>query len=174
MPKMTTDSFEPMADELVARNAAYASAAFDPAVAGAPTRNLAVVACMDSRLDVLRLLGLENGDAHVIRNAGGVLSDDVIRSLCLSQRALGTREIVLVHHTKCGVRGIDEDAFRSELSSDVGEAPAWPLHSFDDPHDDVRASIARLKGSPFVPYTDHVTGFVYNVDSGLLEGVDPE
>jgi len=171
---MTTEAFEPSADELIERNAQYARESFDPSVAGAPDRNLAVVACMDSRLDVLRLLGLHNGNSHLIRNAGGVLSDDVIRSLCLSQRALGTREIVLVHHTKCGVRGIDEDAFRTELLNEVGEEPQWPLHSFDDPHDDVRASIERLKNSPFVPHTDHVTGFVYDVDTGLLEVVATE
>ncbi len=165
-------TFSPNADDLLARNRAFAEDGFDAATPSPPSRNLAVVACMDSRLDVERLLGLEPGDAHVLRNAGGVVTDDVIRSLTLSQRALGTREVVLVHHTRCGLAGVDEAAFRRDLQAEIGVAPTWSVETFDDVEDDVRQSMARVRRSPFLPHTDHVRGFVYDVDTGLLHEVD--
>ncbi|MXW94496.1 MAG: carbonic anhydrase [Acidimicrobiaceae bacterium] len=134
----------------------------------APARRLAVVACMDARLDVLRILGLRAGEAHIIRDAGGVATDDVIRSLCLSQRALGTREVVLVHHTDCGLQLIDEDRFLAELEAETGSRPSWPLETFADPYEDVAESIRRLRSSPFLPHKDHIWGFVYDVDDGKL------
>lgn len=138
----------------------------------APTRRLAVVACMDSRLNLHKILGLDDGEAHIIRNGGGVVTDDVIRSLCLSQRELGTREIVLVHHTDCGLQNVDEEAFRAELEADYGVKPRWALESFKDPYLDVRESIQRLRTSPFVPHTEHISGFVYDVVAGRLNAVD--
>lgn len=163
----------PQIDELVEHNREYAASFTDAGLPGAPARRLAVVACMDARLDVTAALGLRNGEAHVIRNAGGVITDDVIRSLCLSQRALGTREILLVHHTQCGVQGLDEERLRAELATEVGEAPAWSFESFDDPYDDVRRSIERLRTSPFLLHTDAIAGFVYDVNDGLLHEVAP-
>ncbi|MEK9636485.1 MAG: carbonic anhydrase, partial [Acidimicrobiaceae bacterium] len=115
---------------------------------------------------------LDNGDGHIIRNAGGIITDDVIRSLCLSQRALGTREIILLHHTKCGVCGVIEEEFRAELEAEYGVVPEWSSGGFSDPYDDVRRSIELLRASPFVPHTDHVRGFVYDVDTGLIDPVD--
>lgn len=159
-------------DDLVAGNARYA-AGFDAAgLQTEPSRQLAIVACMDSRMDCFAMLGLGNGEAHVIRNAGGIVTDDVIRSLCLSQRFLGTREIMLIHHTDCGLSKVDEGAFRTELEAEVGIKPAWSLESFTDPYADVRQSIERLRVSPFVPHTDHVRGFVYEVDDGRLHEVE--
>jgi carbonic anhydrase len=138
----------------------------------APTRRLAVVACMDSRMDLFQLLGLEHGEAHVIRNAGGVVTDDVIRSLCLSQRALGTREIILVHHTNCGLHNVSEDAFKAELEAELGIKPWWALESFTDPYADVRQSIHRLRHTPFVKFKDFIRGFVYDVRTGELHEVN--
>jgi carbonic anhydrase len=126
---------------------------------------------MDSRMDMFDILGLGNGEAHIIRNAGGVITDDVIRSLCLSQRFLGTREIVLVHHTDCGLQQVDEAAFKAELESELGIKPWWALESFHDPHQDVAQSIRRLRMTPFVPYKEHVRGFVYDVTTGRLDEV---
>ena len=168
---MVTEAFEPNTDELVANNEVFAADFADTDMSSPPSRHVAVVACMDARMDVHQILGLGNGEAHIIRNAGGVLSDDSIRSLCLSQRALGTREIILLHHTKCGLQGIDEAAFYAEVEADVGVAPDWPLHSFDDPEVDVREAMERLYASPFVPHTDHVRGFVYDVADGRLHEV---
>lgn len=161
-------TFEPNTDELLARNAAYAAEFSDADLAVAPTRRLAVVACMDSRMDVFPILGLGKGEAHIIRNAGGVITDDVIRSLCLSQRLLGTREVILIHHTDCGLEKVDEGAFKAELEDELGVKPWWALESFDDPYQDVAQSIRRLRMTPFVPFQDHVRGFVYEVDSGRL------
>ena len=158
-------------NELLANNEAYAESFADSGMPPVPARRVAVVACMDARLDVERALGLSPGDAHVIRNAGGVVTDDVIRSLCLSQRALWTREIVLIHHTKCGVQGLDEAALRAELQAEVGIAPSWSLESFEDLEDDVRQSMRRLRASPFIPHTDQMRGFVYDVDTGVLHEV---
>ena len=128
---------------------------------------------MDARLDVAGLLGLELGDAHIIRNAGGVVTDDVIRSLCLSQRFLGTTEIVLIHHTDCGLQKVDEGQLRLELATELGVTPAWSLDGFADPYDDVRQSIARLVRSPFVAETDQIRGCVYDVVDGRLHEVAP-
>jgi carbonic anhydrase len=158
-------------DDLLRQNRDYA-ANFDAAgLAVSPSRHLAVVACMDSRMDVFKMLGLGNGEAHIIRNAGGVVTDDVIRSLCLSQRLLGTRSIVLVHHTDCGLQKVDETTFKAELEAELGVKPWWSLEAFTDPWADVRQSIRRLRMTPFVPYRDEIRGFVYDVDSGKLDEV---
>lgn len=168
---MNADHFTPNADLLTERNAEYARMFHDSQLAVSPKRHLAIVACMDSRIDAFAVLGLENGDAHIIRNAGGVITDDVIRSLCLSQRAMGTREIVLVHHTDCGLHNLDEPAFRRELADELGLKPWWSLEAFDDPHEDVRHSIERLKQTPFLLYKENIRGFVYDVEDGLLHEV---
>ena len=161
----------PNADDLIERNAAFA-ATYDGSVLGVqPTRSLAVVACMDARVEVLALLGLVNGEAHIIRNAGGAVTDDAIRSLCLSQRFLGTREIVLLHHTDCGLHNLDENEFNESFERELGVRPPWALESFRDPFADVRQSMRRLHLSPFLTHTDHVRGFVYDVDTGLLHEV---
>ena len=133
-------STTPATDDYVANNETYAASFTDGDLAGPPARSIAVVTCMDARIDVTTALGLDNGDAHVLRNAGGIVTDDTIRSLCLSQRALGTREIMLIHHTKCGVQGIDEAAFRRDLAAEVGAAPTWSVGTFDDVEDE-RSSI---------------------------------
>ena len=137
-----------------------------------PRLALAVVACMDSRIDLFDLLELEVGDAHVLRNAGGIVTDDVVRSLALSQRILGTREIVLVHHTDCGMEKVHEDEFKATLEAETGIRPPWALESFTDPFADVRQSIARVQASPFLPHRAHVRGFVYDVDTRALIPVD--
>lgn len=133
-----------------------------------PRKQLAVVACMDSRIDVFGLLGLKVGEAHVMRNAGGVVTDDMIRSLAISQRKLGTREILLVHHTNCGLMGLSEDGFKTELEEETGIRPAWAVESFTDPAASVRQSIQRIRLTPFIPHRDRVRGFVYDVDTGEL------
>ena len=165
------DPFSPNADELIANNQRYAAAFADGHLQVAPKRQLAVVACMDSRMDTFEILGLRHGEAHIIRNAGGVITDDVIRSLCLSQRFMGTREIVLLHHTDCGLQMVSEDDFKRELQSELGIKPWWALESFTDPHSDVRQSIRRLQLTPFIAYKDHIRGFVYDVDTGMLNEV---
>ncbi len=136
-----------------------------------PTRRMAVVTCMDSRMDIFALLGLGHGEAHVIRNAGGVITDDVIRSLCLSQRYLGTREIVLVHHTNCGLQMVSEDGLKAEIEAEIGIKPWWAVESFDDPYVDVLQSMKRLELTPFIPHKDHVRGFVYDVSTGRINEV---
>ena len=160
-----------MTDDLIARAAAHAEAFAGGGLPAPPALKLAVVACMDARLDVASALGLEPGDAHVIRNAGGVVTDDAIRSLAISQRKLGTREIVLVHHTKCGMLGLSEDDFRREVHADTGLRPTWPVEAFDDLDASVRESLARIAASPFIPHKDSVRGFVYDVDTGRLREV---
>lgn len=171
----TEDSdFQPSADELVGRNADYAREFHDAALQVHPKRNLAIVACMDSRIDTFAILGLENGDAHIIRNAGGVITDDVIRSLCLSQRFMGTQEIVLVHHTDCGLQTVDEESFRNDLQDELGIKPWWSLEAFTDPVADVRQSIQRLYMTPFIVHKDNIRGFVYDVTDGLLHEVTVE
>jgi carbonic anhydrase len=158
-------------DDLLQRNAAY-SERFDQAgLAMAPARQLAVVACMDARLNVYDLLGIELGDAHVIRNAGGIVGDEEIRSLAISQRKLGTREIVLIHHTDCGMHGLDDEEFGQELERETGERPPWRAGGFADLEEDVRDSIARIRESPFIPHKDSVRGFVYDVATGRLNEV---
>ena len=161
----------PNADDLVRRNADYAATLDGSHFNVNPSRSLAVVACMDSRIDAFAVLGLNNGDAHIIRNAGGVITDDVIRSLCLSQRFLGTREIVLVHHTDCGLASLNEEQFMADLEVETGSTPSWRVQAFDDPYDDVRESIDRLQASPFLPHTDAIRGFVYDVSDGRLREV---
>ena len=136
-----------------------------------PARKVAVVACMDARLLPARLLGLEEGDAHVIRNAGGVVTDDEIRSLAISQRLLGTEEIVLIHHTDCGMLTFTDDGFRRQVQDDTGIKPEWAAEAFGDLDEDVRQSAARIKASPFIPRKDSVRGFVYDVETGLLREV---
>ncbi len=170
---MASDDFTPNTDELVANNEAYAASFDGLHLDVAPARHLAVVACMDSRMDTFKILGLANGEAHILRNAGGVITDDMIRSLCLSQRKLGTREIILMHHTDCGLQKVDEASFKAELEAEVGVRPRWALDNFSDPYDDVRQSIQRLLITPFLPHKDHISGFVYDVDEGLLREVDP-
>jgi carbonic anhydrase len=157
--------------DLVSRNRSYAQAFHGADLQVQPTRHLAVVACMDSRIDTFDVLGLGHGEAHIIRNAGGVITDDVIRSLCLSQRFLGTREIVLVHHTDCGLQKVDEGEFRDQLADELGVKPWWSLEAFTDPYEDVRQSIQRLLMTPFIPYKDNISGFVYDVTDGLLHEV---
>ena len=158
-------------DELLSNNEAYA-ASFDKGdLPLPPARHLAVVACMDARLDLHQILGLGVGDAHVIRNAGGVVTDDEIRSLAISQRLLGTNEIVLVHHTDCGMLTFTDDAFRRSILDETGIKPEWAPESFPDLDEDVRQSIARIKASPFIPHTDKVRGFVYEVETGKLREV---
>ncbi len=167
----TDPDFTPSADQLVARNREFAATFADHDLQVRPLRRLAVVACMDSRMDTFALLGLGHGEAHIIRNAGGVVTDDVIRSLCLSQRALGTREIILVHHTDCGLHRVSEDTFKAELEAELGIKPWWALESFADPYADVRQSIKRLHHTPFVQHKDDIRGFVYDVRTGLLQEV---
>ena len=136
-----------------------------------PAAKVAVVACMDARLDPQAVLGLELGDAHVIRNAGGVVSEDAIRSLAISQRLLGTEEIVLIHHTECGMLTFSDDDFRRQVQEDTGVRPPWAAEAFPDLDEDVRQSIARIKASPFVPRKDRISGFVYDVHDGSLREV---
>ena len=136
-----------------------------------PARKLAVVACMDARLHVSKILGLKEGDAHVIRNAGGAVTDDVIRSLAISQRLLGTEEVVLIHHTDCGMLTFKDDEVKGQIERETGIRPPFALEAFSDLEDDVRQSTARIKASPFVPRKDSVRGFVYDVRSGLLREV---
>ncbi|MFS8104959.1 carbonic anhydrase [Lentzea alba] len=138
-----------------------------------PDRKLAIVACMDARMDVYSILGLEAGDAHVIRNAGGVITDDVIRSLVVSQRKLGTRYILLLHHTKCGMAGFDEVKFRAELVKAAGFRPEWSADGFDDVDDDVHQSVARIRANPFIPFKGWIGGFVYDVDTGEVRPAEP-
>src|SRR5438067_10120654 len=157
-------------DELLANNAEYA-AAFSGPLPMPPAKHVAVVACMDARLDVYRILGLNEGEAHVIRNAGGVVTDDEIRSLAISQRLLATEEIILIHHTDCGMLTFRDDDFRREIQRETGIKPEWPAEAFDDLEEDVRQSIARIKASPFIPNKDDVRGFVYDVESGRLREV---
>jgi len=158
-------------DELLANNEAYA-ASFDNAdLPIPPARKVAVVACMDARLNVYAALGLQEGDAHVIRNAGGVVTDDAIRSLAISQRLLGTEEIILIHHTGCGMLTFSDDEFRQSIERDSGIRPAWAAEAFEDLEGDVRQSIARVKASPFLPRKDAVRGFVYEVETGRLREV---
>jgi carbonic anhydrase len=136
-----------------------------------PRRKLAVLACMDARVDPARLLGLEEGDAHVIRNAGGVVTDDALRSLAISQHLLGTEEIVVIAHTDCGMLTFTDDEFADGLERETGERPGWRAHAFPDLEQGVRDGIERIRSSPFVPRTDSVRGFVYEVETGRLREV---
>jgi carbonic anhydrase len=157
-------------DELVANAEAYANSFDKGDLPLPPARKIAVLACMDARLNPYGLLGLKEGDAHVIRNAGGVVTDDEIRSLSISQRLLGTEEIVLIHHTDCGMLTFTDDEFKRSVQDDVGIKPEWAAEAFGDLDEDVRQSIARIEASPFIPHKN-VRGFVYDVHSGALREV---
>ncbi|OEV05827.1 beta-class carbonic anhydrase [Streptomyces nanshensis] len=157
-------------DDFLARNDSYA-ADFDGPLPLPPARQTAVVACMDARLNPHGVLGLDEGDAHVIRNAGGVVTDDVIRSLTISQRLLGTREIILIHHTDCGMLTFADDDFKRQIEDDAGFRPPWSPESFTDLDTDVRQSLRRIAADPFVPHTDAVRGFVFDVADGRLREV---
>lgn len=163
----------PNVDDLVERNSSYVAGFDDAGLDKKPSRKVAIVTCMDARLDVFAMLGLQNGEAHIIRNAGGAVTDDAIRSLCLSQRALGTEEILVIHHSKCGLHNLSEDEFKADLEADLGVRPPWALESFRDPHDDVRQSIRRIELSPYLADASVVSGFVYDVDTGALVAVEP-
>src|SRR3712207_3639115 len=158
-------------DELLQNNVAYAESFDKGDLPLPPARGVAVVACMDARLDVHKILGLEEGDAHVIRNAGGVVTDDVIRSLTISQHLLGTREIVLIHHTDCGMLTFKDDDVKAQIEAEVGFRPPFALEACPDLEADVRQSVARIKASPFVPHKDSVRGCVYDVKTGRLREV---
>lgn len=160
-------------DTLLENNTSYASAFEHGELSLPPAKRLAVLACMDARLDVPRILGLEPGDAHVIRNAGGVVSDDAIRSLVISQRLLGTREIVLIHHTDCGMLTFRDDEVKEAIADEVGIRPSFSLEAFQDLKTDVQQSIARLRSSPFLAGDSTIRGFVYDVSTGRLEEIIP-
>jgi carbonic anhydrase len=158
-------------DQLLANNRRYAASFSKGALPMPPSKRIAVVACMDARLETGVLLGLEEGDAHVIRNAGGVVTDDVIRSLTISQRLLGTREIMLIHHTDCGMLTFADAELKEAIRKETGLRPPFALEAFTDVDEDVRQSLARVQASPFVPHKDRVRGFVYEVETGRLREV---
>ncbi len=159
--------------DLLRANEAYADSYSEGALPMPPGHHVAVVACIDARLDVYRMLGLSLGQAHVIRNAGGVVGDDAVRSLVISQRLLGTTEIVLIHHRDCGMLTFSDDDVKAQIEADTGLRPPFALEAFADPDADVRQSMARVKASPFIPHTDAVRGFVYEVETGRLREVPP-
>jgi carbonic anhydrase len=158
-------------DELVANATSYSDSFDSGDLPLPPAKRVAIVACMDARLNPYGLLGLHEGDAHVIRNAGGVITDDEIRSLAISQRLLGTEEVMLIHHTDCGMLTFGDDEFRRQVQNETGIKPEWPAETFSDLDEDVRQSIARIKASPFVPNKENVRGFVYEVETGNLREV---
>ena len=158
-------------DDLVSNNAAYAKAFAKSSLPMPPGKKLAIVACMDARLETGALLGLQEGDAHVIRNAGGVITDDAIRSLTISQRLLGTREIMLIHHTDCGMLTFTDGDLKDKILAETGIRPAFAMEAFSDVDADVRQSMARIKASPSVPHREDVRGFVYEVESGQLREI---
>jgi carbonic anhydrase len=158
-------------DEMLAGNERYAASFDKGELPMPPGRKTAVVACMDARLNVYGMLGLSEGEAHVIRNAGGVVSDDVIRSLAISQRLLGTEEIILIHHTDCGMLTFTDDQFKASIERETGIKPEWAAETFSDLDADVRQSIGRIKASPFIPSKGAIRGFVYEVESGRLREV---
>jgi carbonic anhydrase len=158
-------------DTLVKNASAYAADFDKGSLPLPPGKKIAVLACMDARLNPYGLLGLEEGDAHVIRNAGGVVDDDAIRSLSISQNLLGTEEIVLIHHTDCGMLTFTDEEFAEKLESETGERPAWAARAFPDPAADVRSGIDAIRSSPFIPHTDNLRGFVYDVHTGDLNEV---
>jgi len=158
-------------DELLKNNEAFADGFDKGDLPIPPAKKVAVVACMDARVNPYPILGLELGDAHVIRNAGGVITDDEIRSLAISQRLLGTEEVILIHHTDCGMLTFNDDEFRRQIQEDTGIKPPWSAESFSDLEGDVRQSIERIKASPFIPNKDAIRGFVYEVETGRLREV---
>ncbi|MBW0116521.1 beta-class carbonic anhydrase [Pseudonocardia abyssalis] len=157
-------------DDLLANNAKYAES-FQGPLPLPPAKQIAVLACMDARLNVYGILGLNEGESHVIRNAGGVVTDDEIRSLAISQRLLGTKEIILIHHTDCGMLTFTDDEFKKGIQDETGLKPQWAAESFTDLDTDVRQSINRIKASPYIPHTDQVRGFVFDVATGKLNEV---
>ncbi|MCH7669071.1 MAG: carbonic anhydrase [Acidobacteria bacterium] len=158
-------------DELVRNNETYTSSFDQGDLPMPPGRHLAVVACMDARLDVYAILGLDLGEAHVIRNAGGIISEDAIRSLVISQRLLGTEEIILIHHTDCGMLTFRDDDVKDAIADELGVRPSFALEAFPDPRQDVRQSIARLQANPFITHKDQIRGFVFEVETGRLNEV---
>jgi len=157
-------------DHLIHANESYTSAFPGPRPIR-PKLRMTVIACMDSRLDLFGALGLDIGDAHLIRNAGGQITDDVLRSLALSQRSMGTREVVIIHHTECGMLGLDDDAFRAELARESGQQPPWRVPGFTDLPADVRASIAAVRACPWIPHRGDVRGFVFDVATAQIEEI---
>ena len=164
------ESYMSKTDEYLENNRRYAES-FGGQLPLPPAAGVAVVACMDARLSVYAILGLNEGEAHVIRNAGGVITDDEIRSLAISQRLLGTTEIILIHHTDCGMLTFTDDAFKAGIEAETGIKPGWAAEAFGDLDADVRQSIKRITTSPFIPHTDAVRGFVFDVATGLLNEV---
>ena len=171
---MPAGRFSPSTDELIAHNEQFVAEFSDHGLALRPRRHLAIVACMDSRMDIFQMLGLDHGDAHIIRNAGGVVTDDVIRSLVISQRLMSTREIILIHHTNCGLQTTSEEEFKNAIEEECGIKPWWAIETFNDPYVDVRQSMSRLHQSPFIIEKNHIRGFVYDVDTGQLHEVDAD
>ena len=157
-------------DDYVRNNEEYARA-YVGGEPSQPARHVAIVACMDARMNIFSMLGIDDGEAHVLRNAGGAVTDDVVRSLAISQRLLGTREIMLIHHTDCGMQKTTEDKFKGAVEAETGIRPHWSVESFADAEQDVRQSISRLKASPFIPHKDAIRGFVFDVDTGKLNEV---
>ena len=160
-------------DTFLANNARYAEQFQRQQIPSPPGKQAAIVACMDARLETGRMLGLEEGDAHVIRNAGGVVTEDVLRSLVISQRLLGTREIILIHHTDCGMLTFKDDDVKANIEADTGLRPSFALEAFPNLDDDVRQSIRRIRACPFIPAKDQIRGFVYDVETGRLNEVTP-
>ncbi|WBO61707.1 beta-class carbonic anhydrase [Streptomyces camelliae] len=158
-------------DEYLKNNESYAAERFPGPLSGPPSSHVAVVACMDSRMDIYAILGLRPGEANVIRNAGGVVTDQEIRSLAISQRLLGTREIILIHHTDCPLLNITDDTFKEQIQSEAGTRPSWPVETFPDLAGDLRCSMARVRFSAFLPHRDAVRGFIYDVTTGRLQEV---
>ena len=158
-------------DDLLAKNARYADSFAHGSLSAPPARHVAVVVCMDARLETGSLLGLDEGDAHVIRNAGGVVTDDVVRSLTISQRLLGTREVMLIQHTGCGMMSFADDELRDAIEKDTGVRPPFSMEPFTELDASVRQSVERLRTSPFLPHTDAIRGFVYEVETGRLREV---
>ena len=163
--------FVPSVDQLIERNKQFASETKNLELNAAPDMRLVVVACMDARMNIAEILGLETGDAHILRNAGGVVTDDVLRSICLSQRLLGTREIILLHHTDCGMQKVNETNFVNALRAEFGVEPNWAIEAFEDPYLDTQKSMQKVTENPFVD-ASNMCGFVYDVDSGLLHQVE--
>jgi carbonic anhydrase len=164
---------EPDTEKILEDASEYAARYVQSKVSSRPAREMAVVMCMDARLRAYSILGIKEGDAHVIRNAGGVVTEDVVRSLVVSQRLLGTRHIILVHHTDCGMTTFTDDGMKAEIQAETGLKPSFSLESFSDPEDNVRQSMLRIKTNPFIPHKDSISGFVFDVESGKLSVVEP-
>jgi carbonic anhydrase len=158
-------------DDLIENNRTYAASFDKGELPAPPARKVAILTCMDARIDPAKALGLEEGDAHVIRNAGGVVTDDEIRSLAISQHMLGTEDVVLIHHTECGMLTFSDEEFAERMEREAGQRPSWPAHAFADLDENVRASIRAIRESPFIPHTESVRGFVYDVKTGSLREV---